>query len=50
MSEKFFRLHKKCWTQNHWDTEEAFAPPAETPQEQLFPVLCDADGVKSWSR
>jgi len=44
---KILSFAQKVLTQNHWDTEEALRlAQLETPLDQPFPVLCDADGVK----
>jgi hypothetical protein len=44
---KILSFAQKVLTQEHWDTEEALAlAQFQTPKDDAFPVLLDADGVK----
>lgn len=44
---KILSFAQKVLTQEHWDTEEALElAQFQTPEDDAFPVLSDADGVK----
>lgn len=44
---KILSFAQKVLTQSHWDTEEALQlAELDAPADQVFPVLCDVDGVK----
>jgi hypothetical protein len=44
---KILSFAQKVLTQSHWDTEEALQlAELDAPADQLFPVLCDVDGVR----
>ena len=44
---KILSFAQKVLTQEHWDTEEALGlAQFKTPEDDAFPILLDADGVK----